>query len=161
MKIRKQIKKILRKTKGSITNLDIKTKLRAKYPSENITQLEVSTVMNSNYAKWGLSYTTNGSYRTYSPIAIASTKATKPAVQVKKVTKTVLQKMIFTHKGRFNTYGWKRLDGTLAVYNGRPTSKGVQTNGLIKMKTSRGKVVQINPPGIEFICRDNCKFIKK
>lgn len=101
---------------NQVTTLEVKEYLRIQFPLVTWNQDFISGTLRNNYIKWGLTFTDNGSFRTYSSKAKAIAKMKKKTIQIGK-TYQILHK----------TIGWK----TMTPY--------ALVDGVYRFKTIDGK----------------------
>lgn len=74
----------LLKANNTVSTLEVKTKLRADYPSYSWYQSDISRAMQYLYDNGTLTYKDNGTFRTYSAVKSSATTTTTTKVAAKK-----------------------------------------------------------------------------
>jgi hypothetical protein len=141
--------KRLLKANNTVTTLEVKTELRVQYPDFFWTQADVSQYMDTLSTSGMLSYTDNGTYRTYS---IKGTKVNAPLKAPRKNTKTqsnVLSRKdaltkIQNNRGHYFTATFvKKSDGSVRVLNCQyDKSLNTTPSTQIKVKAGSGQGIK-------------------
>ena len=147
---------------NTVTTLEVKTKLRGDHPEFSWLQKDVSSYMNNLAENDELSYTDNGTFRTYSlvlkkakkgsvkkkktvvaktvkptPVKVVAPVKVKPtvtAVRPKRISKTKALELILGNKGHFFTAEFAKKNGDLRVMNCQALKKQTSKLGYVTVK---------------------------
>lgn len=152
--------KALLKKNGSTTTLEVKDTLREVFPDYKWYQNEISEFMDElfeNQTILDLTYSDNGTYRTYyvEPIIV------KPKT-TDKVSKSKAVELIKNSGGTFFTAVFIKKNGDERVINGQIKKDNFMDDmGYIRVRESNGKKRRINPRTLLSVSIKGTKYIVK